>query len=772
MQTYIVYTGYMKDEVSALVHYKNMLHQASDSNQEPKALLHHYKPSFGGFVAKLTKAEAERMEGLDGVVAVFPNKKRHLLTTKSWDFIGFPMNVKRESYESDVIIGIIDSGIWPGSESFNDKGFGPPPKKWKGVCQIYNFTCNNKLIGARYYGVLNDNAMLSPIDVYGHGTHVASTAAGNPIEHASVFGLGEGTSRGVVPSACIAIYKVCGTSTCYSTSILDAFHDAVADGVDIISVSIGGETEIQFMIFNDELSLGSFHAMSHGILTVFAGGNDGPKPASLSNFSPWSIIVGAGTLNRKFVTKVKLGNNKVYEGISVNTFDLLGKMYPIVYSGDVPNKEAHLNGDESRFCTSNSLDTKLAKGKIVLCEGGSKGALEALRVGAIGVLTQGESFRDVADSYPLAASYLHSKDASRIHKYINSVRTPIATIFKSDELENTLAPVVASFSSRGPNLVTPDILKPDLIAPGVYIMASWSPISLEGRNSGFNIVSGTSMACPHVSGAAGYIKSFHPTWSPAAIRSTLMTTAKQLSPINNQDAEFAYGAGQIDPLKALNPGLIYDAGKMDYVRFICQLGYNKSVIKQLTENSRSCSNISYISARDLNYPSFDLKASNPHNIRGTFERTVTNIGSPTSTYRAFLSVPNGLIISVKPDVLSFTSIGERQTYILTIDGSIKEPISSASLIWDDGEHQVRSPIVVYDQRAEKVRNAPYFNVRAVVIIVVVFVIILIFIFILVKCRHLCLAALYQFYLSRRASPQRSQGVELQPINVVNPQLTM
>lgn len=80
--------------------------------------------------------------GLDGVVAVFPNKKRHLLTTKSWDFIGFPMNVKRESYESDVIIGILDSGIWPGSESFNDKGFGPPPSKWKGVCQSYNFTCN------------------------------------------------------------------------------------------------------------------------------------------------------------------------------------------------------------------------------------------------------------------------------------------------------------------------------------------------------------------------------------------------------------------------------------------------------------------------------------------------------------------------------------------------------------------------------------------------------------------------------------------------------
>ncbi|CAK8538213.1 unnamed protein product [Lathyrus sativus] len=240
------------------------------------------------------------------------------------------------------------------------------------------------------------------------------------------------------------------------------------------------------------------------------------------------------------------------------------------------------------------------------------------------------------------------------------------------------------------------------------------------------------MACPHVSGAAGYIKSFRRSWSPAAIRSALMTTAKLMSAINNHDAEFAYGAGQIDPVKALNPGLIYDAEKMDYIRFLCTLGYNKSVLTKITGNSDSYYNVSYTSARDLNYPSFALKALNPHHIRGTFKRTVTNIGSPSSTYRAFLTFPDGLNISVKPDVLSFSSLGERQTYILTIDGSIKEPIRSASLIWDDGEYQVRSPIVVYDERAEKDRKAPDFNVWAVVIFAVVFVIILILILILVK----------------------------------------
>ncbi|XP_058749813.1 cucumisin-like [Vicia villosa] len=225
------------------------------------------------------------------------------------------------------------------------------------------------------------------------------------------------------------------------------------------------------------------------------------------------------------------------------------------------------------------------------------------------------------------------------------------------------------------------LCKPDLIAPGVDIIASWSPISIEGRKLGFNIVSGTSMAYPYVSCAAGCIKSFRPIWSLCCYPISLMTTAKQLSATNNQDAEFAYGAGQIDPVKVLNPNLIYDAGKMAYIRLLCKLVYNKSVFSKgcynISYNSRGCYNVSYISVEDLNYPSFALRALNPHIVRGTFKRTVTNIGSPSGT---FMAVSNGLNISVKSVVLSFTSIGKKKTFILTIDGSIKESIISASLI--------------------------------------------------------------------------------------------
>ncbi|AES99459.2 subtilisin-like serine endopeptidase family protein [Medicago truncatula] len=426
MQTYIVYTGNSrKDETSSLLHCKNLLQQVT-VDSEPKFIIHHYKRSFNGFVAKLTKAEADKMAELDGVVSIFPDKKRSLLTTKSWDFI------------------VIDTGIWPESNSFNDEGFSPPPSKWKGICQTYNFTCNNKIIGARYYGI-SFNDVGSPRDYVGHGTHVASTAAGNIVSQASMLGLGHGTSRGGVPSARIAVYKVFRSSACDASNILSAFDDAIADRVDMLSVSIGGEIENHHSIFKDPLSIGSFHAMKNGVLTVFAAGNDGPQPTSLDNFSPWSIVVGAGTIERKF-------------GISINIFDLSGNMYPIIYAGDAPNTQAGFNGHKSKFCSLNSLNSLLVKGKIVLCKG-HIGSQEAFRAGAIGVLTQGQISRDTAFSFPLPGCYLRTKDAKKIHKYIYSTRTPTATIFKTTESENTLTPVVASFSARGPSIVTPDILK-------------------------------------------------------------------------------------------------------------------------------------------------------------------------------------------------------------------------------------------------------------------------------------------------------------------------
>ncbi|KAI4313545.1 hypothetical protein L6164_026517 [Bauhinia variegata] len=691
------------DEVSALSLYTSMLQEVVDSKAAERPILHHYKRSFNGFVVKLTEEEVKRIAEMDGVVSVFPNEMKQLHTTRSWDFIGFPTQVERSMIESNIIIGVIDTGIWPESHSFNDKGLGPPSSKWKGSCQTStNFTCNNKIVGAKYYktnGTFSPEDLKSPRDSDGHGTHVASTAAGMPVGMASMLGFGLGTARGAVPSARIAVYKVCWPR-CADADILAAFDDAIADGVDILSVSLGGSPNRQY--FHNSIAIGAFHAMRNGILTVTSAGNSGPSPATLSNFSPWSISVGASTMDRKFVTKVELGDSKTYEGVSINTFDLKGDMYPLIYGGDAANTSG--GSSLARFCLTNTLDPNLVKGKIVLCEGdlSSLAATSTFLAGAVGVLTQGETERDSTFIFPLPGSYLNSHDGANTFIYLNSTRNPTATIFRSEEVKNTLAPAVVSFSSRGPNRLTPDILKPDLVAPGVYVLASWSEISpisgVEGDNRTlpFNIISGTSMSCPHVSGAAAYVKSFHPTWSPAAIKSALMTTAKPLSSKINHEAEFAYGAGQIDPIKAVNPGLVYDAGESDYINLLCAQGYTTRLLRRVTGDNSSCPETTNATARDLNYPSVALQTQLAKSTNATFKRTVTNVGSSVSTYKATVTVSSqGLKIQVNPSVLSFTSLGQKQTFELSIERTIEEPVLSASLVWNDGNFQVRSPIVVY-----------------------------------------------------------------------------
>ncbi|KAG6626541.1 hypothetical protein CIPAW_15G056100, partial [Carya illinoinensis] len=694
-KAYIVYMGERRqDEVSTSSLHTSMLQEVIDSNTGPESLLYSFKRSFNGFTAKLTEEEAQKMAGMDGVVSVFPNKQNKLHTTRSWDFLGFSQQVERTTVESDIIVGVLDSGIWPESDSFSDKGFGPSPSKWKGTCRAStNFTCNNKIIGAQYYrssGVFLENDIRSPRDSDGHGTHTASIAAGNVVNMASVQGLGSGTARGGVPSARIAVYKVCWLDGCSDADILAAFDDAIADGVDLISISIGGTAD---SYFKNTIAIGAFHAMRNGILTSNSAGNRGPGLATLTNISPWSLSVAASAIDRKFFTEVQLGNNKIYEGVSINTFDLKNEMYPIVYGGDAPNTTVGSQGSYSRYCLPNSLDQNLMKGKIVLCDlvVDGEGAFQA---SAVGTVIKGPGRRDAAYSFPLSASYLGIEDGSNVYFYINSTRSPIATILKTNERKDAFAPYVPYFSSRGPNVATPNIFKPDLAAPGLNILAAWSPISPisgvvgDNRKLSFNILSGTSMACPHATGAAAYIKSLHPKRSPAAIKSALMTTADPMSAGKNPEAEFAYGAGNINPSTAPNPGLIYDIdAASDYIKFLCGQGYNTKSLQLLTGDNSSCSDATNGTVNDLNYPAFALSTPPLTSINHVFNRIVTNVGSPTSRYKAILNSPLGLTIKVTPSILSFTYLGQKLPYMLTIEGTTDKFMVSASLMWDDGTFQ-------------------------------------------------------------------------------------
>ncbi|KAM7494847.1 hypothetical protein LguiB_029456 [Lonicera macranthoides] len=490
-------------------------------------IVYGYK-SFNSFAAQLTVHE---MQKLAGVVHIFSSKKKKLHTRRSWDFVGFSKHIQRVSFESEVVIGVLDSGIWPESPSFSDDGFSPPPARWKGICQTSsNFNCTRKIIGARYYKRnenFSDQDIVFPRDTNGHGTHTASTAASGLVHHVYLEGFAAGTARGLVPSARIAVYKVCWediNDECDDADIYAAFDDAIRDGVDIISISIGGEDN-EKNYFTDSITIGSFHAMQHGILTSTSAGNDGPTPSSISNFSPWSLSVAASTIDRRFVTSVLLGNNLMYQGVSINTFKLNNRLYPLIYGGDAPNVAGGFNSSKSRFCEKGSLDRKLVEGKIVICDADSDGKT-AISAVAVGIITRDGGKRDSSLVYPLPASYIGGRDGNHIERYMNST--------KSTELPDFIAPCVVSFSSRGPDPVNNELLKKDYklktICPRCPHLGRVAPghppseVLGDLRGVGYNILSGTSMACLHATGAAAYVKSFHPKWSPAAIKSALMTT--------------------------------------------------------------------------------------------------------------------------------------------------------------------------------------------------------------------------------------------------------
>ncbi|KAH7537187.1 hypothetical protein FEM48_Zijuj03G0065500 [Ziziphus jujuba var. spinosa] len=340
----------------------------------------------------------------------------------------------------------------------------------------------------------------------------------------------------------------------------------------------------------------------------------GPKPATLTGFAPWLLSVAASTINRKFLTKVRLGNNKIFEGIHINPFDLKNKTFPLIYGLDAPNSEVGVSGAYSRFCRRNSLDKKLVKGKIVYCDSDVDGQGPFL-AGAAGFIGKGRVFGDLSFNLPLPGSYLNHNEASEVYN------KPVATISRSEEVTDTQSPYVPSFSSR----------------------------------------------------------------------------AKPMSSKINPEAEFAYGGGLINPTKAPYPGLVYDADELDYVKFLCGGGYsNDEILQFITGNDKlKCYKGSSRSATDLNYPSFALSIPPSQSITHVFHRTVTNVGSANSIYKAKVVAPKGLNVIVSPSVLSFTSIGEKESFSVKLKGNIDGIIASASLVWDDGTFQVRSPIVVY-----------------------------------------------------------------------------
>ncbi|CAA0812402.1 CO(2)-response secreted protease [Striga hermonthica] len=522
------------------------------------SVLRTYNKSFLGFAALLSKEEARSMEGSRGVVSVFPDSVLQLHTTRSWDFLWkqdalriinktttTTTTLSPPSYTSncsskndDTIIGILDLGIWPEAPSFRaTRNMRHIPKRWKGECKGgLNFTCNGKLIGVRYYE--NKNApgdTTSGRDEYGHGTHTASTAAGMPVGGASYYGLAEGTARGGSPSARIAMYRVCGTNYCSISKFLKAIDDAIDDGVNVLSISLSSDEE---NFLTNPIILGAFHAVLRGITVVCSTGNGGPDGGTVFNYAPWILTVGATTIDREFEVDIVLDGRTVIKGGGIN-FSGLSKtaIYPLIYGASAASN--HHNPHNARYhCYPGSLDPRQVKGKILLCihddddDYRPTEKFESLKTqGGVGIIMINDDYRQEPLSLrTYAIVFVSKEDGAQIRTYINSNRKALATILPTATILNTKpAPVVAIFSARGPPPGIPNLIKPDVVAPGVGILAAWPPLDdyhkINGRDPpGFAILSGTSMSCPHVSGLAALVRSQYPKWGPSAIRSAIMTT--------------------------------------------------------------------------------------------------------------------------------------------------------------------------------------------------------------------------------------------------------
>ncbi|GMH17866.1 hypothetical protein Nepgr_019707 [Nepenthes gracilis] len=737
VKTYIVRV----DSQSIPSIFPSLYHWYSSEFVDPVQILQTYDTVFHGFSAILTPGHASTIRKHPLVLAVFEDRRRQLHTTRSPQFLG--LRIQRglwseSDYGADVIIGIFDTGIWPERRSFSDKNLGPVPRRWKGVCEVGDkFTaanCNRKIIGARFFskgheaaipgiGLGGINATVefhSPRDADGHGTHTASTAAGRYAFKASMNGYADGIAKGVAPKARLAVYKVCWKdSGCFDSDILAAFDSAVSDGVDVISVSIGGSDGISSPYYLDPIAIGSYGASSRGIFVSSSAGNDGPSGISVTNLAPWVTTVGAGTIDRNFPADVVLGDGRKISGVSLYSGQHLNdKMYPIVY----PGKTGAL---ASSLCMENSLDPAQVKGKIVICDRGSnprvaKG-LVVQKAGGVGmILANGASNGEglVGDAHLIAACAVGANEGDLIKSYVSSAKFPTGTInFYGTVIGVKPAPVVASFSGRGPNGLNPEILKPDLIAPGVNILAAWTdavgPTGLDAdtRRTEFNILSGTSMACPHVSGAAALLKSAHPGWSPAMIRSAMMTTASvtdnELQPMTDEangkaSTPYDFGAGNLNLERAMDPGLVYDLTNEDYISFLCSIGYGPKTIQVITRSPANC-DMKRPGPQNLNYPS--IAALFPTSSYGvlskTFIRTVTNVGSPNSVYRARIESPaKGVTVMVKPSTLVFSESVKTQKFIVTITtdssslSTVEEGAVFGSFSWSDGTHVVRSAVVV------------------------------------------------------------------------------
>ena len=686
-----------------------------------------YGVVFNGFAAKLTPAEVIRLRNTAGVVRVWKDETRYADTTTTRDFLGLTggNGVWNKQFQGNehagegVIVGVVDSGIWPENPAFAPLSEPRPDAatiaaKWSGTCDTgqasdpgATIACNNKLIGARYYkdgieaggGQVEDFEFLSPRDYGGHGSHTSSTAAGNFGVAASINGFNVGTTSGVAPAARIAMYKALweqsdGTGSGTTTDLVSAIDQAVADGVDVINYSISGSR----LYVVDAAEIAFFNAAATGVFVATSAGNSGDTvgTSSVAHNSPWTTTVAASTHDRGNKKTLALGNGARYTGVGVIPPAVASS--PLVLSTAVG--VAGADPTTLRLCGPNVLDPALTTGKIVICDRGVfdrvAKSLAVKNAGGAGMIlsntTDAQSIN--GDWHFVPTIHFNATTSAPIKAYA-ATAAATASMSVTDTTPVT-APEMAGFSSFGPALAGGgDLLKPDITGPGVDVIASVAPPGNAGKD--FDAYSGTSMSSPHIAGIAALLKAKHPNWSPMAIKSAMMTTASTKDTAGNTiqwpfgDATpLNFGAGHVVPGSAFDPGLVYDSGPVDWIRYGC--GINQF---QLITNPSFCQNYGSIDPSDLNYASIavgDLAGTQ------TITRTVKNVANKAGVYRPVVKAPAGFKVTVDKAAIAMGP-GQSASFKVTITRTTA-PLGTwafGSLTLKEfgtGSHSVTSPIAV------------------------------------------------------------------------------
>lgn len=676
---------------------------------------------YNGFAAELTDAQAQKLAQMPGVMGVIKDQFYDVDTATTIDFLGLtaPGAMYAQGFKGEnVIIGIVDSGVWPEHPSFSDRtdvnGNGTKDGKlgyqqipgWNGKCQPgeeFNASnCNQKLIGARFYNAgFGGNAGIdanlpfefnSPRDHNGHGTHTSTTAGGNAKVTATGAAAVFGSINGIAPRARIASYKACwsvpGTAgSCSGVDLLAAIDQAVADGVDVINYSISGTRTN----FRDPVEIAFLGAADAGVFVAASAGNSGPTTSTVAHPSPWITTVAAGTHPRNGSGSVTLGNGATYAGASVAT--------AVPSSPFIDAQAAGLPGADPtavRLCFAASdnggtavLDPAKIAGKIVLCDRGVTArvnkSLAVKDAGGIGMVLTNTSPNSLNADFHFVPT-VHVADTARAAiKAYAATTGATASIAQAQIVNNLPAPLTASFSSRGPlQAGNGDLLKPDIIAPGQDILAGVAPPNNSGRL--FDLYSGTSMSSPHIAGIAALIKSAHRDWSPARIKSAIMTTAGDVldGPNTNPLVIFRQGAGHVNPTAALNPGLVFDSDFADWLGFLCGT--------QLPTSFCTNAGVPVLDPSDLNIASIAIG-----DMAGTqtITREVTNVSGKQLTMNATVTGMVGFTTTVTPSSLTLNP-GQTTSFTVTFlrTTATLNVYTGGQLYWTGGGYTVRSPIVV------------------------------------------------------------------------------